>query len=217
MKTNTNLGKNRCCNIPNPPKGPVGQHGTGGPIGTIGPTGYTGPTGHAGPTGICYRGPKGPQGPKGPTTGLIGPTGTPGAYIVNFNSNFKNNTLVQYNNSSFTNISSKQIILPLAEQKWAISWEIVEKCNDTNNKFYIYLEETYNTSNHYYPNTFSTTHPHYLYSGNNNNNLYGSGNDYLDLSTTIDNYFTIKLMQTTSSGAKSITTSNFNITFTQIL
>ena len=33
-----------------------------------------------------------------------------------------------------------------------------------------------------------------------------------------DNYFTINLMQTTSSGGtKSIDTSNFNITFTQIL
>ena len=214
----TNLGRNRCCNIPNPQKGPVGYNGTGGPIGTFGPTGYTGPTGRSGPTGLCYRGPKGPRGPQGPTDGLIGPTGTPGAYIVNFNSNFKNNTLVQYTNSSFTNISSKEIVLPLAEQKWAISWEIVEKCTDTNNNFYIYLEETYNPINHYYPNTFSTTHPYYLYSGNNNNNLYGSGNDYLDLSTTIDNYFTIKLMQTTSSvGTKSIDTSNFNITFTQIL
>jgi hypothetical protein len=214
----TNLGKNRCCIIPNPPKGTAGQNGAGGPIGTFGPTGYTGPTGDAGPTGLCYRGPKGPQGPQGPTDGLIGPTGTPGAYIVNFNSNFKNNTLVQYNNSGFTNISSANIILPLAEQKWAISWEIVEKCNDTLNNFYIYLVETYNTSNVYYPNTFSTTHPYYLYSGNNNNNLYGSGNDYLDLSGTIDNYFTIKLMQTTSSVAtKSINTSNFNITFTQIL
>lgn len=214
----TNLGKNRCCNIPNPPIGPIGLNGINGPIGPIGPTGPTGKIGHTGPTGLCYRGPKGPRGPQGPTDGLIGPTGTPGAYIVNFNSNFKNNTLVQYNSSGFTEIASKEIILPLGEQKWAINWTIVEKCNDSNNKFYVYLEETYNTSNNYSPNTFSTTHPYNLYDGSNNNYLYGSGNDYLDLSGTIDNYFTIKLMQTTSSGGiKHIDTSNFIMTFTQIL
>lgn len=213
----TNLGRNRCCNIPNPPKGPTGKHGTSGPVGTMGPTGPTGPNGPTGPTGLCYRGPKGPQGPQGPKDGLIGPTGSPGAYIVNFNTIIQNNTIVQYNNSGFTEIASAEIILPLGEQKWAINWEIVEKCNDINNKFYVHLEETYNTSNDYSPNTFSKNHPYHLYPGN-NNYLYGSGNDYLDLSGTIDNYFTIKLKQTTSSGATiSVDTTKFIITFTQIL
>ena len=35
---NTNLGKNRCCDIPNPPKGATGNPGKDGLIGTIGIT-----------------------------------------------------------------------------------------------------------------------------------------------------------------------------------
>jgi hypothetical protein len=42
----SNLGRNSCCDISNPPKGDVGNKGLGGVIGLIG---TTGPTGAVGP------------------------------------------------------------------------------------------------------------------------------------------------------------------------
>ena len=214
-----NLGKNRCCNIPNPPKGLTGIKGTGGAIGPIGQTGPLGAIGPIGPTGLCYRGPQGQQGPQGPTAGIIGPTGTPGAYIINFYSYFSASPGGTYNNSGFTTLGSNNIILPVIEQKWAISWEIVENWQDTSNQFYVRISEYYNPSTHYYPNTFSNNHPYFLYSGNNNASMYGSGNDFLDLTGTPESEFVIELRQKTTSGTPVSASGSltFNITFTQII
>jgi hypothetical protein len=213
-----NLGKNRCCNIPNPPKGNTGNKGIGGAIGPSGPTGPTGTFGQTGPTGLCYRGPKGPVGPQGPQAGLVGPTGTPGSYIINFNSYFSASPGGTYS-SSFTTLGNSNIILPLSNQQWAISWNIVENWQDTSNQFYVRISEYYNPSTHYYPNTFSNNNPYYLYSGNNNANMYGSGNDYLDLTGSPEIDFIIELRQKTMSSTP-VTVSGsltFNITFTQII
>ena len=213
-----NLGKNRCCNIPNPPKGITGNMGHGGAIGPIGLTGPTGTFGLTGPTGLCYRGPKGPVGPQGPQAGLVGPTGTPGAYIINFNSYFSASPGGTYS-SSFTTLGNTNIILPLSNQKWAISWNIVENWQDTSNQFYVRISEYYNPSTHYYPNTFSNNNPYYLYSGNNNASMYGSGNDYLDLTGSSQIDFVVELRQKTMSSTP-VTVSGsltFNITFTQII
>jgi hypothetical protein len=213
-----NLGKNRCCNIPNPPKGIAGLKGPGGAIGPIGLTGPTGTFGLTGPTGLCYRGPKGPVGPQGPLAGLVGPTGTPGAYIINFNSYFSASPGGTYSNS-FTTLGNNNITLPLSNQQWAISWNIVENWQDTSNQFYVRISEYYNPSTHYYPNTFSNNNPYYLYSGNNNASMYGSGNDYLDLTGSSQIDFVVELRQKTMSSTP-VTVSGsltFNITFTQII
>ena len=214
-----NLGRNRCCNIPNPPKGIEGDKGPGGEIGTMGTTGPQGQIGITGPTGLCYRGPQGPQGTQGPTNGIIGPTGTPGVFIINFNSFFSASPGGTYNNSGFTTLGSTNILLPLGEQKWAISWEIVENWQDASNQFYVRLSEFYNPLSNYSPKTFTSGHPFYLYPGNSNANMYGSGNDYLDLTGTSETDFVIQLMQKTTSGTPvSVSGSlTFNITFTQII
>lgn len=213
-----NLGKNRCCDIANPPKGNTGSIGPGGAIGPSGTTGPTGTFGQTGPTGLCYRGQKGPVGPQGPQAGLVGPTGTPGAFIINFNSYFSASPGGTYSNS-FTTLGNTNIILPLSNQKWAISWNIVENWQDTSNQFYVRISEYYNPSTHYYPNTFSNNNPYYIYSGNNNASMYGSGNDYLDLTGSPEIDFVIELRQKTMSGTP-VTVSGsltFNITFTQII
>lgn len=213
-----NLGKNRCCNISNPPKGLTGDKGPGGAIGPSGITGPTGTFGQTGPTGLCYRGPKGPVGPQGPQNGLTGPTGTPGGFIINYNSYFSASPGGTYS-SSFTTLGNTNIILPLSNQKWAISWNIVENWQDTSNQFYVRISEYYNPSTHYYPNTFSNNNPYYIYSGNNNASMYGSGNDYLDLTGSDEIDFVIELRQkTTSSTPVTVSGSlTFNITFTQII
>ena len=214
-----NLGRNRCCDIPNPPKGIAGDKGPGGAIGPIGLTGPTGIIGQTGPTGLCYRGQKGPQGPQGPLDGITGPTGTPGAYIINSNSYFSATPGGTYNNSGFTTLGSTNILLPLSNQKWAISWNIVENWQDTSNQFYVELSEYYNPLIKYSPHTFTRTHPYFLYSGNNNASMYGSGNDYLDLTGSSQIDFVVELRQKTMSSTP-VTVSGsltFNITFTQII
>ena len=221
----TNLGRNRCCNIPNPLKGLNGDQGPGGQIGPFGDTGEDGPIGSTGPTGLCYRGPKGQNGPKGPTAGITGPTGTPGPYIINYNTYFTTTTssLSTYN-STFTNLSdtiisgSTNITLPLGEQKWAISWNIVENWSDSDNQFYVRLENFYYPGTYYEPATFTQDHPYYLYSGNSDTQLYGSGNDYLDLSGTQELDYIVQVMQKTTSGTPvTFSRLSFNITFTQII
>ena len=220
----TNLGRNRCCDIPNPLKGLKGEQGSGGQIGPIGTDGPTGPTGFTGPTGLCYRGPNGQIGPRGPATGTTGPTGTPGSYIVNYNTYFTTTSSNTTYNSTFTNVSttvtagSANITLPLGEQKWAISWNIVENWNDSDNQFYVRLENYYYPGTYFEPATFTEDHPYYLYSGNNDSKMYGSGNDYLDLTSTQEVAYVVQLMQKTTSGTP-VTFSGltFSITFTQIL
>ena len=214
-----NLGRNRCCDVPNPPKGSHGEKGHGGPIGFMGDTGPQGPIGQTGPTGLCYRGPQGPQGTQGPQDGIIGPTGTPGSYIINYNSYFSATPGVTYNNVDFTTLGTTSIVLPLINQKWAISWNIVENWQDASNQFYVELSEYYNPLIKYSPKTFTRTHPYYLYPGNNNASIYGSGNDYLDLTGSNEIDFVIELRQKTTSGT-SVSASGsftFNITFTHII
>ena len=215
----TNLGRNRCCDIPSPLKGDRGDKGVGGIIGDIGIIGTTGPTGSIGPTGVCYRGPQGQKGPQGPQDGITGPTGTPGSYIINYNSNFSTSPGSTYNNSGYRTLGSNNIILPLSEQKWAISWEIVEKWQDSGNNFYVRLNEYYNPGTYHYPNTFSNSHPCFLYSGDSNTSMYGSGNDYLDLTGSSETDFVIELRQKTTSGSTISVSGSliFNITFTQII
>ena len=179
----TNLGRNRCCDIPNPLKGLKGEQGPGGQIGSIGTEGTTGPTGFTGPTG--------------------------------------SNTTY---NSTFTNVSttvtagSANITLPLGEQKWAISWNIVENWNDSDNQFYVRLENYYYPGTYFEPATFTEDHPYYLYSGNNDSKMYGSGNDYLDLTGSQEVAYVVQVIQKTTSGTP-VTFSGltFSITFTQIL
>jgi hypothetical protein len=220
----TNLGRNRCCNIPNPLKGLKGDQGPGGQIGPFGDTGEDGPIGSTGPTGLCYRGPKGQNGPKGPTAGITGPTGTPGPYIINYNTYFTTTTSLSTYNSTFTNLSdtiisgSTNITLPLGEQKWAISWNIVENWSDSDNQFYVRLENFYYPGTYYEPATFTEAHPYFLYSGNSDTKLYGSGNDYLDLSGTQELDYIVQVMQKTTSGTPvTFSRLSFNITFTQII
>jgi hypothetical protein len=214
-----NLGRNRCCDIPNPPKGDSGKKGPGGEIGTMGTTGPVGTIGQIGPTGLCYRGPQGPKGPQGPLDGITGPTGTPGSYIINYNSYFSASPGGIYNNIIFTTLGSTNILLPLSNQKWAISWEIVENWQDTGNQFYVRLREYYNPLINYSPHTFTSGHPYYLYPGNNNASMYGSGNDFLDLTGTSETDFVIELRQKTTSGGPVLVSGSltFNITFTQII
>lgn len=213
----TNLGRNRCCDIPSPQQGATGDHGKDGLIGPIGIPGPNGPMGPTGATGTCYRGPRGPQGPVGGLTGVTGPSGTPGPYIINYNSYFSTTAGGTYNSSGFTTLGTTIIVLPLTEQKWAISWDIVENWSDTSNQFYIRLDEYYNSGTYHEPHTFKSDHPYYLY-GNGGTNMYGSANDFLDLTTCTEGYFTLELRQTTTSANTiPIGSLTFNITFTQII
>ena len=218
-----NLGKNRCC-INNNNTGPQGAIGKSGYIGAIGSTGVTGATGFTGATGICFRGPKGPQGIQGSQTGAIGAQGPPGNTNQTYNMHFtlNQNNVNTYGSSEFINITNigyidgtNDIELP-TNNNWAINWMITCPWVDPSNLFYVSVTDT-NNATIIEPYVFNAEHPFVLQESSNSLSLYGSGNDFLDLSLLSDTTFTINLYMKTTGGSSIIFKSAiFNISFKQI-
>jgi hypothetical protein len=223
------LGSNRCCNVPinKVNVGPQGAQGPAGPIGQIGVTGSTGVTGPQGDTGLCYRGYKGPQGTpglQGSSTGSQGAVGPAGPIITpsnNINATFSFIIASDASYNDFTDLTIGSTFLTntntvtLSNKLYAISWEINENWLDNNNKFFVRITDTILNK----IVVFTFDHPTVLYS--NNNNLFGIGNDILDLrASPFSNIYTISLFQANANSntidiADQIV--NFSITFVPIL
>jgi len=228
---NLNLGRDRCCTLPvkRDINGPQGSQGNFGQLGEIGLTGSTGVTGFTGATGLCYRGYKGPQGlqgyqggPTGPQ-GAIGPTGSivPSTNSINCNFSFTTNESASYdlNPVDLTNFATSPIsntITPILATNYSINWTIFESWTDPNTNFAV----RFNNGAYSYPIIFSADYP--ISSGFNNTpcviytngtNLYGIGNDFINLTNS---FYNIELIQWTTSG-NTINipnkTVNFSITF----
>jgi hypothetical protein len=212
------LGKNRCCINNNVgPRGPIGKSGI---IGEIGSTGVTGVTGSTGATGICYRGPTGPLGLIGSQNGNTGPQGPPGNTNQIYNAQFtlKQNNVNTYNNSTFVDITNlgfingtNTIALP-TNNAWSIYWTITCPWDDPTNLFYVAVTDINNAI--VTPYVFNEVNSFVLQQ---NGSLYGTGNDFLDLSTILSNTFTINVfMKTNSINSISYQSAIFNISFKQI-
>jgi hypothetical protein len=225
-----NLGKQRCC-IKRDMKvvGPQGISGKGGYIGDMGSQGYTGAIGYTGPIGICYRGApglRGFQGYVGSFTGAQGSTGASG-YPENkqfVNAHFQTSESSSTYNNNFTDIITDIYTgnnrITLSPDKWSIQWTVQEDWYDNNNQFYISLEETYNQGVYYEPFVFNSSNPYHF-----NNNVgaiqpnyvtLGTGNDYIDLSSSLETDFNIKLWQKTLGASVGIGIINASFTFIKL-
>lgn len=202
---NLNLGRDRCCTFPfkRDINGPQGDQGNFGQLGEIGLTGPTGATGFQGATGLCYRGYKGPQGAIGKPGGLVGPIGAigpsgpivPKSNSINSNFSFITNDLAFYDSipvdlTSFAISSFNNTITPKLTTTYSINWSFFGSWTDSNSNFAIRL----NNGTTSYPNVFTINTPYVL--NTNGNNLYGIGNDLINLTNTT---YTIELIQWTTS------------------
>ncbi len=228
------LGNRRCCinNIVNGVTGPQGAQGLYGPIGEIGLTGYTGAQGPEGVTGLCYRGAKGSVGYRGPQGGLTGdagppgPKGTAGPYnaSVNVNFSFTISNGQSYSNSfiELTNLATAPVsnTISLTSGNYVIQYQLSENWADLNSVFYIEFYDGVST----YPYVFNPTYsqPSYLVLATNGTNLFGIGNDSVNLlsSTSTSTSYTVRLYQKTTEPATTIPiggkTVYFSITFTKL-
>lgn len=212
-----NLGKNRCCstNIYKAPNvGSQGEDGRPGPIGEKGDTGSTGVTGPAGHTGLCYRGYKGATGPIGAQGGITGDTGPVGPVgpidtvvvppnllptnAINKNFSFTIQLFdASYNNMSFTNLTTLATSFPsngitiISDGNYMINYEINENWSDSTAKFYVSLKKSLVQ---YESVVFDDTTS--LVLTTNGTNLYGIGNDYINL---MPGTYNIELWQSTNS------------------
>lgn len=225
-----NLGKNRCCstNIYKAPNvGSQGEDGRPGPIGEKGDTGSTGVTGPAGHTGLCYRGYKGAKGPIGAQGGLTGDTGPVGPVgpidtsgVPNAINKYFSFTIqlvdASYNNISFSDLTTLATTLPsntitLSDGTYMINYEINENWNDFTAKFYVRFRKLTSTYTSFVFNDTTS-----LVLNTNGSNLYGIGNDYINL---LSGTYNIELWQSTNSttpidiSGKMV---NFSITFVKI-
>ena len=222
------LGNRRCCinNIVNGVTGPQGAQGLYGPIGEIGLTGYTGPDGLQGDTGICYRGAKGSVGYRGPQGGLTGdagppgPKGTAGPYnaSVNVNFSFTISNGQSYSNSfiELTNLATAPVsnTISLTSGNYVIQYQLSENWADLNSIFYIEFYDGVST----YPYVFKPTNSSYLVLATNGTNLFGIGNDFVNLLSSPS--YAVRLYQTTTEPGTTIPiggkTVYFSITFTKL-
>lgn len=222
------LGNRRCCinNIVNGVTGPQGAQGLYGPIGEIGLTGYTGPDGLQGDTGICYRGAKGSVGYRGPQGGLTGdagppgPKGTAGPYnaSVNVNFSFTISNGQSYSNSfiELTNLATAPVsnTISLTSGNYVIQYQLSENWADLNSVFYIEFYDGVST----YPYVFNPTNSSYLVLSANETNLFGIGNDFVNLLSSTS--YAVRLYQKTTKPATTIPiggkTVYFSITFTKL-
>lgn len=222
------LGNRRCCinNIVNGVTGPQGAQGLYGPIGEIGLTGYTGPDGLQGDTGICYRGAKGSVGYRGPQGGLTGdagppgPKGTAGPYnaSVNVNFSFTISNGQSYSNSfiELTNLATAPVsnTIYLTSGNYVIQYQLSENWADLNSVFYIEFYDGVST----YPYVFNPTNSSYLVLSANETNLFGIGNDFVNLLSSTS--YAVRLYQKTTKPATTIPiggkTVYFSITFTKL-
>jgi len=224
-----NLGRTRCCRVPQEVVGPDGPKGSGGPIGERGITGPNGLIGPTGTTGPCYRGIKGTTGPVGPSVGVTGPTGPAGTPLITSIYLTKNIAPTEtYSSVGFTDLFStvgavnvpNTIVLPVTNSTWSVKWSLSGNWIDPDNISYIAFlpESETDPNNAVEPILFTRNTPYHLYQYA-PYSLMGTGNDYLDLSAIADNTFTIQLMCTTAQSSP--TTVNLgplkiDITFIQI-
>jgi hypothetical protein len=224
-----NLGSQRCCvnHLVTGPIGTQGAQGPYGPIGTIGVTGSTGNTGATGDPGLCYRGRQGPQGAVGPQggltgdTGIPGPQGAPGTTSLAINSNFSFITtpdasygtgytdLIGLSSTLSSTLINNSVTFSLGGT-YAINWEISEDWADSENKFYVRLN---NIGIEYLePTIFNAISPCVLYSSN---KIFVTGNDIITIGAGT---YSIELMQSNTSGTITIGGKliKFSITFIQI-
>jgi hypothetical protein len=223
-----NLGSQRCCvnRLVTGPIGAQGAQGPYGPIGEIGVTGATGSTGSTGDTGLCYRGrqgPKGAVGPQGGSTGDTGPPGPMGASGTDLarNSNFSfTTTLIASYGTGYTNLTTLtndtiNNLVQLYAGTYAINWEILEDWTDSENKFYVSLKNIEIGYLEPEPIVFNAISPCVLYSSN---NIFGTGNDKIDILTS--GFYSIGLMQSTNTNSGTISIEKkpikFSITFVLI-
>jgi len=215
---NLNLGRDRCCTLPFKRDiiGSQGDQGNFGQLGEIGLTGPTGATGFQGATGLCYRGYKGPQGPRGNPGGLIGPRGAigpagltvPDSNSININFSFITIDLASYDSipvdlTSFAISSVNNVLTPTIATTYSIKWSFFGSWTDSNSNFAV----RFNNGTTSYPNVFTIVTPSVL--DTNGTNLYGIGNDIINLTNTT---YTIELIKWTTSG-NSIDLSNQIINF----
>jgi hypothetical protein len=215
---NLNLGRDRCCTLPfkRDINGPQGSQGNFGQLGEIGLTGSTGVTGPQGATGLCYRGYRGPQGPRGNPGGLIGPLGAvgpagltvPSSNSININFSFITIDLASYDSipvdlTSFAISPINNTITPPLATTYSINWSFFGSWTDSNSNFAV----RFNNGTSSYPNVFTNITPCVLYT--NGTNLYGIGNDIINLTNTT---YTIELIKWTTSG-NTIDVSNQIINF----
>lgn len=224
------LGSNRCCLLPTNTNviGPQGANGSYGSIGQIGTTGSTGSIGVTGATGLCYRGYKGPQGSIGDQGGLtgdtgpIGPVGAAGSTSA-INKQFTFTTISDASYNSFTDLTTLTTLVDnnilLDDGSYAISYEINENWIDPNNSFYIVFNRVIPgvTFTGY---VFDPIKSLYLILNTNNINLYGIGNDTINLNLLPPgtHLYEIQLWQSSNSGPILIPnkTVKFSITFVKI-
>lgn len=147
-KSAMNLGRNRCCVVPQVVEGPAGIAGKGGEIGGTGEIGPPGPTGPRGEAGLCVRGAPGPAGPVGPSMGATGAMGPMAESMVatNFTKNFTPGQ--SYSGVNFDNLLTKNgsvvagdttINLPTAGLTWAMRWSLFGDWADNVGEFYVAL------------------------------------------------------------------------------
>jgi len=222
-----NLGRTRCCHVPQTVVGSDGPKGSGGPIGERGITGPNGPIGPAGPTGLCYRGIKGPTGPVGPSVGATGPTGPAGKLLIKSIYLTKNiRTSETYSSVGFTDLFStvgvvnipKIIVLPATNSIWSVKWSLSGDWIDSDNLSYIAFVAS-SGGLPIEPFLFNRISPYHLYQNLPPYTLMGTGNDYLDLSAIADDTFIIQLMCKTGQPLTTINLGplKIDITFMQIL
>ena len=224
---NNNLGSRRCCYInKDGTTGMQGPDGAYGPIGEIGVTGSTGSTGPTGATGICYRGQKGPIGPAGlrggstGNTGPVGPKGNTGPLEQgkNISFSFTIDSPAFYSNEfkELTTLASSVIENSVfLNRNYSILFEINENWTDAGAQFYLELD---NGSTTYRSYVFNPNNNSYLVLYTNGTNMFGSGNDLIQLPFSSTKY-SVKLYQKTTLGSaiqiggKKV---NFSITFIKL-
>jgi len=205
------LGNRRCCinNVIQGFTGPQGAQGMNGLIGTIGLTGSQGNLGPQGVTGLCYRGVKGAVGYRGPQGGLTGDSGLPGPKgntgpynnSSNLHFSFTINPGEVYSNSfkELTSLASTPVsnTIFLTSGNYSIQFQLSENWVDDNSVCYI---EFYNTvtTNLYYSYVFNPSNSSYLVLYNNDSNLFGTGNDFINLPN--NNFYAIRIYQLNTSG-----------------
>jgi hypothetical protein len=208
----SNIDKNiRCCKNVGI-TGPIGPQGLPGPVGPLGYQGHIGPQGPQGPQGPCCIGPQGPQGAPGYAGGAQGSIGPAGqGAIYNFNDSIEGITIDTTDTDPIHTFGSA-ITIP-SNCEWAVSWSIQEDKFDEKNKFYIELYENGTDYPMYVNNSLNPGH----LPGNLTNSISaGSSNDFIDLYTSTETLFDIKIYQwnpiETQTGVKLY----FNITFTML-
>lgn len=194
------LGNRRCCvnNIVQGITGSQGPQGAYGNIGNIGLTGSTGATGAQGSVGICHSNGKSEK----------------KTYNLKYSFLIGNG---QYSND-FIELTSLATIpvantIVLNSGIYTIQYQISENWTNTNSIFYIELTNGIK----YYSYVFNPINESYLVLSTNGTNLFGIGNDVINLPNNTT--YAVKIYQSNTSGTTVLIdgkTVYFSITFTKI-